>query len=352
MARSIVEADAMIDAAAMPASCWPSARPSASIRRSPPRGRCSPIRASSKSIGSGTFPERSLDIDVVFDLMIHDLDVVLSIVDSDVESLEAVGVPVITQPRRHRQRAAAIRQRLHRQPHRQPHQPRSRPEDPVLPAVVVRVDRLRGAEGRALDRLVNGSGPIAVDSGRRHRGGREEPLKRELADFVDAIVAAPRADASPARPADAPSRWRRRSPIRWRGRATHDDHETRRTHEDRRFSSESCDVRLRESRPMYSDLTDFLADLDKRRLLARVDRAGEPRSRDRGGDRSRLQVAGRRTGAAVREAHRLRHSRVPQPVRIERAHVPRARREDARRPRERDRRADDAADARRASWTR
>src|SRR3954463_15375555 len=43
-----------------------------------------------------TFPQRSLDIDVVFDLMIHDLDVVLSIVNSDVESLEAVGVPVVT----------------------------------------------------------------------------------------------------------------------------------------------------------------------------------------------------------------------------------------------------------------
>ena len=44
----------------------------------------------------GTFPERSLDIDVVFDLMIHDLDVVLSLVDSEVESMEAVGVPVLT----------------------------------------------------------------------------------------------------------------------------------------------------------------------------------------------------------------------------------------------------------------
>ena len=30
----------------------------------------------------GTFPERSLDIDVVFDLMIHDLDLVLDIVGS------------------------------------------------------------------------------------------------------------------------------------------------------------------------------------------------------------------------------------------------------------------------------
>ncbi|MEZ5290481.1 MAG: Gfo/Idh/MocA family oxidoreductase [Vicinamibacterales bacterium] len=44
----------------------------------------------------GTFPERSLDIDVVFDLMIHDLDLLLSIVDSPVASVEAVGVPVLT----------------------------------------------------------------------------------------------------------------------------------------------------------------------------------------------------------------------------------------------------------------
>ena len=42
------------------------------------------------------FPERSLDIDVVFDLMIHDLDVILSLVRSDVVSIEAVGVPVLT----------------------------------------------------------------------------------------------------------------------------------------------------------------------------------------------------------------------------------------------------------------
>jgi predicted dehydrogenase len=44
----------------------------------------------------GVFPERSLDIDVVFDLMIHDLDIVSSIVRSPVVSVEAVGVPVLT----------------------------------------------------------------------------------------------------------------------------------------------------------------------------------------------------------------------------------------------------------------
>jgi predicted dehydrogenase len=44
----------------------------------------------------GTFPERSLDIDVVLDLMIHDIDLILSLVPSEVEGVEAVGVPVLT----------------------------------------------------------------------------------------------------------------------------------------------------------------------------------------------------------------------------------------------------------------
>ena len=44
----------------------------------------------------GTFPERSLDIDVIFDLMIHDLDLLLTSVGSDVVDLEVVGVNVLT----------------------------------------------------------------------------------------------------------------------------------------------------------------------------------------------------------------------------------------------------------------
>jgi predicted dehydrogenase len=42
------------------------------------------------------FPDRSLDIDVVFDVMIHDLDIVLAIDRSDVVSVDAVGVPVLS----------------------------------------------------------------------------------------------------------------------------------------------------------------------------------------------------------------------------------------------------------------
>ena len=44
----------------------------------------------------GTSPDRSRDIDVVLDLMIHDLDLILSVVESEIESVEAVGVPVLT----------------------------------------------------------------------------------------------------------------------------------------------------------------------------------------------------------------------------------------------------------------
>jgi len=42
------------------------------------------------------FPNRSLDIGVVLDLMIHDIDIVLGLVDSPLKKVEAVGVPVLT----------------------------------------------------------------------------------------------------------------------------------------------------------------------------------------------------------------------------------------------------------------
>jgi predicted dehydrogenase len=44
----------------------------------------------------GVFTPRSLDIDVVYDVMIHDLDIVLSLVNSPIADLKAVGIPVIT----------------------------------------------------------------------------------------------------------------------------------------------------------------------------------------------------------------------------------------------------------------
>ena len=42
------------------------------------------------------FPGRGVDVSVVLDLMIHDLDIVLSMIDGEVISLDAVGVPVLS----------------------------------------------------------------------------------------------------------------------------------------------------------------------------------------------------------------------------------------------------------------
>ncbi len=44
----------------------------------------------------GTFVERATDVDVVTDLMIHDIDIVLSLVDSPLVNISASGTPVIT----------------------------------------------------------------------------------------------------------------------------------------------------------------------------------------------------------------------------------------------------------------
>ena len=45
----------------------------------------------------GVFVGRSLDIDVLFDLMIHDLNLVLSLLGRKVTDIRAVGVPVLTE---------------------------------------------------------------------------------------------------------------------------------------------------------------------------------------------------------------------------------------------------------------
>jgi predicted dehydrogenase len=44
----------------------------------------------------GPFMGRATDVDVVLDLMIHDIDIVLSLVKSPVQAVNAIGVPVIS----------------------------------------------------------------------------------------------------------------------------------------------------------------------------------------------------------------------------------------------------------------
>lgn len=134
----------------------------------------------------GTFPERSLDIDVVFDLMIHDLDIVLSLVGTEVASVEAVGVPVLTgrvdiANARLRFEGGCIANitasRISRD--------RVRKIRFFQPDAYVSVDY--AAQEVEMYRLVRGDGDQPKIEGGRVEVAREEPLARELADFLGAV---------------------------------------------------------------------------------------------------------------------------------------------------------------------
>jgi predicted dehydrogenase len=134
----------------------------------------------------GTFPERSLDIDVVFDLMIHDLDVVLSLVDAEVQSIEAVGVPVLTG----RVDIANVRLRfangcIANLTASRISRDRVRKIRFFQPAGYLSIDYA----AQKIERwgLVKGpSGAPSIDGG-DVPVVNEEPLKRELIDFVTAV---------------------------------------------------------------------------------------------------------------------------------------------------------------------
>ncbi len=148
----------------------------------------------------GTFPERSLDIDVVFDLMIHDLDVVLSFVRSEAESIEAIGVAVLTD--RVDIANARVRfangcianftaSRISREPVRKIRF--------FQPSAYVAIDY--AAQKIECYHVVKGSAAMPSIRGGDVPVANEEPLRRELADFVDAIVAqrSPRVDGAQGR---------------------------------------------------------------------------------------------------------------------------------------------------------
>ena len=135
----------------------------------------------------GTFSPRSLDIDVVFDLMIHDLDVVLSLVDSPVERIDAVGVPVLT-PKidianvRLKFESGCIANLTASRISRD----RVRKIRIFQPDSYVSIDY--AAQDLEIWRLVRQAGAAPVIEGGRTPVQNEEPLRRELRDFVDAAA--------------------------------------------------------------------------------------------------------------------------------------------------------------------
>lgn len=97
MTRTLEEADALMEAAAASGATLAVGQ---TERYNPAVAAVMPFISTPRFIEVhrlGVFPDRSLDIDVIFDLMIHDLDLVGAMVRSEVTSIEAVGVPVLTE---------------------------------------------------------------------------------------------------------------------------------------------------------------------------------------------------------------------------------------------------------------
>lgn len=137
----------------------------------------------------GTFPERSLDIDVIFDLMIHDLDLLLTVVKSEVTHIEAVGVNVLTPKAdianaRLRFASGCIANvtasRISRERVRKA---RFFQHDAYVSIDYASQDlevfRLVRDPAKAGGRPIIHGGKLEVEN--------EEPLRRELEDFIDAV---------------------------------------------------------------------------------------------------------------------------------------------------------------------
>jgi predicted dehydrogenase len=195
LAASVAEADRLIEAAGRAGAMLAAGH---TERFNPAVAAALPLVADPRFVEVhrlGTFPERSLDIDVIFDLMIHDLDLLLAAVGSDVVSVDAVGVHVLTP----RTDIANARLRF--------------ASGCIANLTASRISRERVRKARffqhdsyvAIDfaaqevevyRLVPPAAPArpgepgrpAIEGGKLEIG-RDEPLRRELADFVEAVRA-------------------------------------------------------------------------------------------------------------------------------------------------------------------
>ena len=188
LAASVAEADRLVEAAAARCTLLATGH---TERFNPAVAAALPLVSGPRFIEIhrlGAFPDRSLDIDVIFDLMIHDIDVLLAVVGSEVVSVEAVGVNVLTP----RVDIANARLRF--------------ASGCIANVTASRISRDRVRKARFFQR----DSYLSIDYAEQEveayqlvpehgsrpaiRGGgiqitRDEPLRLELVDFVDAVRA-------------------------------------------------------------------------------------------------------------------------------------------------------------------
>ncbi len=188
LASSLAEADCLLAASAVRGSLLATGQ---TERFNPAVAAARPLISAPRFVEVhrlGTFPDRSLDIDVIFDLMIHDLDVLLSLVGSNVAAVEAVGVNVLTP------KVDIANARLRFESGCIANLTASRiSRDRVRKARFFQSDAYISIDYASQEvevyRLVRADGGRPGIQGGKLDVTRDEPLHRELLDFVAAVQA-------------------------------------------------------------------------------------------------------------------------------------------------------------------
>jgi len=126
------------------------------------------------AVRKGTPSPRSQDVSVVLDLMIHDIDLALSLTDAEPLAVEAEGDGDDIRA------GGDLRRRLHRRVHRRPQRRRPRADHAHRLSLRRAGDRLRH-EG------LQEQHPVPPERGLHRDPGRRDPLGASVAGFVAAV---------------------------------------------------------------------------------------------------------------------------------------------------------------------
>jgi len=140
----------------------------------------------------GPFTARSLDTSVILDLMIHDIDIILQLVESDVKKIDAIGVPILTKnidmanARIEFENGAVANVTASRVSPKKLRKIRVFENNAYMSIDYIRqsIKVYRIKEGLPADRTVSWNDIMTIES---YPMAKEEPLASELTSFISAI---------------------------------------------------------------------------------------------------------------------------------------------------------------------
>ena len=135
------------------------------------------------------FPNRSTDVDVVLDVMIHDIDLVLSLVSSDPVSVEASGMPVVSPGKADFANARVTFRNgcVASIPASRVSKERARKINVFQPGTIISIDY--GAQGLTITNTVHGApGTTATQIDEEVTVEKKDAIFEELKSFLDSIA--------------------------------------------------------------------------------------------------------------------------------------------------------------------